>query len=80
MHWKASMSESKDTIDAEVSEMLEFYRAAAVRVDHKKAAGLPPQQTEETEYVPARSQRPPLCRFRSTGRIANRGSRGWLAA
>jgi hypothetical protein len=68
------MSERKDMIDAEIAEMLGFYRGAAMRTDQQQTAGSAPQQTEETEYVSARSQRPPLCELRdSIGRIPDRG-------
>jgi hypothetical protein len=71
------MSEPTDMMDAEIAEMLGFYRGAAMRVDQQQAAGSAPQQTEETEYVPRRSQRPPPCEPRaSIGRILDRGRRG----
>lgn len=70
------MSEPNDVIDAEISEMLGFYRAAAMCADQQQTGVSAPQQTEETEYVPAPSQRPPLCGLRITlGRIADSGSR-----
>lgn len=72
---EAKMSEPKDSIDPEIAEMLGFYRAAATRANSKQTAGSPSQQAQKTEYVPARSQRPPLCELRSVARIADRGSR-----
>lgn len=66
------MSEPKDMIDAEIAEMLGFYRGAAMRADQQQTADSAPQQSEEPEYVPARSQRTPLCELRDRiGRIAH---------
>lgn len=65
------MNEPTD-IDAEIAEMLGFYRGAAMQAAQQQPASAAFQQTEETEYVPARSQRPRLCdRLASIGRISN---------
>lgn len=69
------MREPKDVVDAEISEMLGFYRDAAMRADQQQTAGSTSEQPEETVYVPARSQRPPLCELRINVGRADRGIR-----
>jgi hypothetical protein len=59
------MSEPNDIMDAEIAEMLGFYRGAALRADQQQTAS---QQTEPV----ARLQRP-TCELRvSIGRIPDR--------
>ena len=66
------MSQPKDMADAEIAEMLGFYRAAAMRADQRQTAGYACQQTEQTQYVPAGSQGAPRSQLRVTiGRVAH---------
>ena len=67
------MSEPKDVVDAEIAEMLGFYRGAAMRAGQPQTAGSTSSQAEETVYTPARSQRPPLCELRiKVGHVSDR--------